>query len=84
MPRFELYEVGILKCNSYDSTEKFFNEFKKVTEDNLDESYILGESALSYDIKDTFASEQLFITILTVVSMMLIIGITFKSLFHLE
>ena len=60
--------------------EKFFSGLKKVTQENLKESYILGESALSYGIKDTFGNEQLFITVLSIVAIFIIIALSSKSL----
>lgn len=63
-----------------EETYQFFDDLKKITKDNLDESYLLGETALASDIKDSFGNELLIITILTIISMIIIIALTFKSI----
>lgn len=63
-----------------DETYQFYNDLKTLTKDNLSKSYILGETALSYDIKETFGNELIIITLITVISMIIIIALTFKSL----
>lgn len=61
-------------------TYSFFKDFKKTTNEKLKDSYIVGNTALSYSIKESFSNELLFITILTIISMIVIISITFKSI----
>ena len=77
------YNRMIIRLNldiESDETEQFYEDFRKITKDIYDESYILGETALAYDIKSTFNNEQLFITILTIIAMTIIIGLSFKSI----
>ncbi len=63
-----------------DETYSFFKDFKKIINEKLKDSYIVGNTALSYSIKESFSNELLLITILTIISMIVIISITFKSL----
>ena len=57
--------------------EKLINTSK---EELGESSYILGSSAVNYDTKESFTSENMLITIITIVSMLIILAISFKSI----
>lgn len=66
-----------------ESEETF--EFIARIQDKLDsedkEIYIVGDSAMAYDMSNTFNDELNFITILTMLAIFVVVAITFKSVF---
>jgi predicted RND superfamily exporter protein len=60
----------------------FHNELNRLIDDALDhEFYLVGESALSHEVRNTFDDEYLFISIITAIAVFVIVCITFKSFF---
>lgn len=77
------YKRMIIQINAdveSDEANNFYKELKTETKETLSESYILGDTALANDIKDSFADETLLITIITIISMLIVIFIIYKSI----
>ncbi len=63
-----------------ESTNEFVAELEMIIEENLSEDYyILGTSAMAYEMSGSFDEEFLLITILTIVAIFVIVAFTFKS-----
>lgn len=43
-------------------------------------SYLIGSMEMTYELKSTFGSEQLFITLLTAIAIFVVVALTFRSL----
>lgn len=77
------YKRMIIQINAdieSDKANNFYRELKVETEEILSESYILGDTALANDIKDSFADETLLITIITIISMLIVIAVIYRSI----
>lgn len=62
-------------------TTAFLSELSAYCADNMNGNcYFIGNSAMTYEMQQTFDSELLFITLLTAVAIFLIVALTFKSL----
>ena len=62
-------------------TESFITMLKDYGERLDGSSYLIGNSAMSFEMQQTFGSEYLFITLLTAFAIFLIVAITFRSIF---
>ena len=61
-------------------TTAFYNKLTARLDDTLDGSYyLIGNSAMNYEMKQSFHSELLFITLLTAAAIFLIVAVTFRS-----
>ena len=64
-----------------EDTTAFFAGLEQFANDKLDgDYYLVGNSAMNYEMQKTFDNEQLFITLLTALAIFLIVALTFKSL----
>lgn len=63
-----------------DVTNFFFDNLTADLTDNNAEYYIIGNSAMNYEMSNTFDKELMVITILTIVSIFLVVTLTFRSL----
>ena len=64
-----------------EETTAFFANLGQFANDKLDgDYYLVGNSAMNYEMQKTFDNEQLFITLLTALSIFLIVALTFKSI----
>lgn len=63
-----------------EETFDFIQTIKDELGGRLDEFYIIGDSPMAYEMSQTFQGELDFITILTMVSIFVVVAITFKSL----
>lgn len=63
-----------------DDTFEFIQRIKDLFEENNIEGYIIGNSPMAYEMNGTFGSEMDFITVLTMISIFVVVAITFKSL----
>ncbi|MBQ7780278.1 MAG: MMPL family transporter [Clostridia bacterium] len=64
-----------------EDTTAFFAGLEQFANDKLDgDYYLVGNSAMNYEMQKTFDNEQLFITLLTALAIFLIVAITFKSI----
>ena len=61
-----------------DETFKFIQNVKDLLKD-LDNSYILGDSPMAYEMSKTFNNELNFITVITMAFIFIVVAITFKS-----
>ena len=62
-------------------THEFIGRLQNLVDDNLSgEHYLIGESVMYKELKDSFPSELLFLTALTVLAIFIIVALTFKSL----
>ena len=62
-------------------TTAFLSDLEAYCADNMEgKCYFIGNSAMTYEMQQTFDSELLFITLLTAISIFLIVALTFKSL----
>lgn len=62
--------------------EETFNFINKTRNDLKDtkDTYLIGNSPMAFDISKTFNSELNFITLLTMISIFIVVALTFKSL----
>ena len=61
-------------------TTQFFDELSELCEEKLAGNYyFIGNSAMSYEMQQTFGEELVFITALTIAVIFLIVAVTFKS-----
>lgn len=63
-----------------DDTFEFIQKIKDLIKENDIEGYIIGNSPMAYEMNGTFGSEMDFITVLTMISIFVVVAITFKSL----
>ena len=62
-------------------TTAFFADLEQFGNDRMEgEYYLVGNSAMNYEMQKTFDNELLFITLLTALAIFFIVAITFKSL----
>ena len=62
-----------------DNTFKFLEDFKELTKDKI-EIYLVGDSPMAHEMSKTFVKEFNYISILTMISLFIVVAITFKSL----
>lgn len=63
-----------------EETTAFISEVEKFISENFKgDTHLIGNSAMAYEMKQTFRKELLFITLLTIAAIFLIVAITFKS-----
>lgn len=60
-------------------SEEFIVALKETLNKYYDENYIAGEPMVYYDISQTFMSDVLKINLITLISILIIIAVTFKS-----
>lgn len=63
-----------------DETFNFIQKIKDKLSCNIDDFYIIGDSPMAYEMSQTFQNELNFITILTMISIFIVVAITFKSI----
>lgn len=63
-----------------DETFKFIQGVKDKLGKDIDEVYVIGNSPMAYEISQTFDKELDFITILIMISIFIVVAITFKSI----
>ena len=63
-----------------DDTFEFIQKIKDLLKENDIDGYIIGNSPMAYEMNGTFGSEMDFITVLTMISIFVVVAITFKSL----
>ncbi len=61
-------------------TFQWIQKIQKQLKENLDESYVIGDSPMAYEMSKTFQEELQCITILTMVAIFIVVAITFKSI----
>ena len=65
--------------NEGKDTYDFIKDTRKDLE-NIDDKYLIGNSPMALDISNSFNSELNFITILTMISIFVVVALTFKSI----
>ncbi len=60
-------------------TFDFINSTQDMLSKDVDNFYIIGDSKMAYEMSKTFNSELNFITIITMISIFIVVAITFKS-----
>ncbi len=65
---------------SEETTEFLSNLIQRCEQELEGEFYLIGNSAMSYEMKQTFDNELLFITALTALAIFVVVAITFRSL----
>ena len=63
-----------------EETFKFIQEIKDTLGENINEFYVIGDSAMAYEMSKTFGREFDYISILTMVAIFVVVAITFKSI----
>lgn len=64
-----------------DETKAFFEKLTATLDEKLKgDYYLVGNSAMGYEVGDSFSSEMLFITLLSAVAIFLVVALTFRSL----
>ena len=61
-------------------TFKFVQNVKDMLKGDLKEFYVIGDSPMAYEMSQTFKDELNLITIITMVSIFIVVAITFKSI----
>lgn len=64
-----------------ESTFKGIGEIKSAAEKEFGECYLVGDSAMGYEMDNGFQKELNFVTILTVIAVFIVVIFTFRSLF---
>ena len=65
-----------------EETTKFFDNLTAWCDENLKgDYYLIGDSAMSYEMAQSFRSELLFITLLTAIAIFLVVLVTFRNFF---
>lgn len=73
--------ISSLYIDGTDESTLFLEELHKKCETELSgEYYLIGNSAMTYEMQQTFDKELMFITILTAVAIFIVIAITFRSI----
>ena len=65
--------------NEDKETYKFIKDIRNDL-DNIDDKYLIGNSPMALDISNSFNSELNFITLLTMISIFIVVALTFKSI----
>ena len=63
-----------------EETFEFIKKLEDLIKENNIEGYVIGNSSMAYEMSGTFNNEMNFITILTMISIFVVVAITFKSL----
>lgn len=63
-----------------EETFEFIRKVKDLIESNNIDAYVIGNSCMAYEMSKTFNGEMNFITVLTMISIFLVVAITFKSI----
>ena len=63
------------------STFAGMGEIQNAAESTLQESYLVGDSAMAYEMNSGFQKELNFVTLLTVIAVFVVVLFTFRSLF---
>lgn len=62
-------------------TTAFFEELIRLSDEKLSgKYYLIGNSAMTYEMQQTFDNEMLFITLLTAAAIFIVIALTFRSI----
>lgn len=61
-------------------TFEFIQKVKDLMAENLEESYVIGNSPMAYEMSRTFSGELDFITVLTMIAIFVVVAFTFKSI----
>lgn len=72
---------AIEKSDSGNSSASFAKSAQAKALTANSDYYLIGDSAMAYEMSQTFSSEMDFITILTMVSIFVVVALTFKSIF---
>ena len=78
------YSLIFLNMDLEKESDITFSSIKRIrdmADKYFDESYLIGESAVIYDVKEIVETDYLFVIIISMVAIALIIFITFKSIF---
>lgn len=62
-----------------DETYKFIEKLNNDLKENVNEFYLIGDSSMAYEMNESFPKEFNFISILTMIFLMIVVAITFKS-----
>lgn len=62
-----------------DETYKFIEELNNDLKENVNEFYLVGDSSMAYEMNESFPKEFNFISILTMIFLMIVVATSFKS-----
>lgn len=80
-PKHSRLVISSVYSDESEDTTEFLSALAKRCENELDgEFYLIGNSAMSYEMQQTFDKELLFITLLTALAIFAVVAITFRSL----
>jgi hypothetical protein len=63
-----------------EDTFEFIQKVKDLINDNKIDAYVIGSSCMAYEMSKTFGQEMDFITVLTMISIFIVVAVTFKSI----
>ncbi len=80
-PDYSRIVISSVYSDESEDTTQFLSDLTERCEKELDgEFYLIGNSAMSYEMQQTFDKELLFITILTALAIFVVVAITFRSI----
>ncbi|MBQ8229007.1 MAG: MMPL family transporter [Clostridia bacterium] len=80
-PDYSRLVISSVYSDESEETTQFISDLSERCEKELDgEFYFIGNSAMSYEMQQTFDKELLFITILTALAIFVVVAVTFRSL----
>lgn len=77
------YSRVVINTSFNEESEETFNFVQKIKDElgsTLNDFYIIGNSPMAYEMSQTFQEELDFITVLTMISIFVVVAITFKSI----
>ncbi len=80
-PEYSRIVISSVYSDESEETTQFLSDLTERCEKELEgECYLIGNSAMSYEMQQTFDKELLFITILTALAIFVVVAITFRSI----
>jgi len=77
------YSRVVINTKLDSESKETFDFIQKIKDDlgkDLEEFYIIGDSAMAYEMSQTFQEEMDFITLLTMIAIFVVVAFTFKSI----
>ncbi|MBQ2965116.1 MAG: MMPL family transporter [Clostridia bacterium] len=80
-PDYSRMIINNIYLDESPETTAFFDNLHATLKENLSgEYYLIGNSAMNYEMQQTFDKELIFITALTIIAIFIVVAITFRSL----
>lgn len=80
-PQYSRINLNTIYPEESEETTAFFEELTNTCEEQLTGEYhLIGNSAMTYEMQQSFNQEMLFITLLTAIAIFIVVAIAFRSL----